>query len=145
MTQADITGAGLIIRRRKGSRNNITTWSDRLTAAIELSNRLPRPNANTILPIIRGQGGDKLTESGFQTIWQRLMIKVVESGIERFTFHDLKAKGISDTEGDKQQASGHKTAAMIATYDRKLAEVKPAGNNSAQMPAAHQPNEETKP
>jgi hypothetical protein len=54
------------------------------------------------------------------------MSKAVEQGIERFTFHDLKSKGVSDTEGDKQQASGHRSAAMGAVYDRKLAEVKPA-------------------
>jgi hypothetical protein len=46
---------------------------------------------------------------------------------ERFTFHDLKAAGISDTEEDKQKAGGHKTLSMVAVYDRKLPEVKPAG------------------
>ncbi|WP_371419511.1 site-specific integrase [Hafnia paralvei] len=40
-----------------------------------------------------------------------------------FTFHDLKAKGISDLEGsilDKQKISGHKTASQTALYDRKV-------------------------
>lgn len=129
ITQADITENGLIIRRRKGSRDNITLWTERLKAAINVSNSLPKPQIDTQnLPLIRGQTGHQLTESGFQTIWQRLMTKAInELNIERFTFHDIKAKGISDTEGDKQQASGHKTAAMLNTYDRKLAEVKPAG------------------
>jgi integrase len=79
------------------------------------------------LPLIRGQSGQQVTEEGFQTLWQRLMVKASEAGVERFTFHDLKAKGVSDTIGDKQQASGHKTAAMVGVYDRKLNEVKPAG------------------
>jgi len=31
---------------------------------------------------------------------------------ERYSLYDLKAKGISDFEGDKQEFSGHKTKAM---------------------------------
>jgi hypothetical protein len=49
------------------------------------------------------------------------------TGIERFTFHDLKAAGISDTKGDKQKSGEHKTLSMVAVCDRKLPEVKPAG------------------
>ncbi|MCD3127223.1 integrase, partial [Salmonella enterica subsp. enterica serovar Enteritidis] len=39
------------------------------------------------------------------------------------TFHDLKAKGISDYEGtakDKQKYSGHKTESQVLVYDRKV-------------------------
>lgn len=36
-----------------------------------------------------------------------------------FTFHDLKAKGISDYSGDKQRFSGHRNPAQVAVYDRK--------------------------
>lgn len=46
-------------------------------------------------------------------------------GSARIRHH--KAKGVSDTEGDKKAASGHKTDAMVQVYDRKLAEVKPEG------------------
>jgi integrase len=129
MRQSDITTEGLHIRRRKGSRGNITLWTPRLEAAVKLSRSLPMPNkATPINPhLIRGFSGEKLTESGFQSTWQRIMRSAAEQGIERFTFHDLKAGGISDTEGDKQQASGHKSAAMVHVYDRKLARVKPAG------------------
>ena len=40
-----------------------------------------------------------------------------------FTFHDLKAKSISDYEGstrEKQMFSGHKTERQVNTYDRKV-------------------------
>lgn len=47
------------------------------------------------------------------------------AGIQPFTFHDLKAKGISDFAGDKQRAGGHRTAAMVAVYDRKKIEIDP--------------------
>ncbi len=39
------------------------------------------------------------------------------------TFHDIKAKAISDYEGssrDKQLFSGHKTELQVTTYDRKV-------------------------
>lgn len=128
LKQSDLTDAGLHVRRRKGSRDNITVWSPRLEAAVKLSKSLAMPQAYPINPyLIRGMSGQKLTESGFQTLWQKLMAKAVAQGVERFIFHDLKSKGVSDTEGGKQQASGHKSAAMVAVYDRKLAEVKPAG------------------
>ncbi|MFA0813853.1 hypothetical protein [Microbulbifer epialgicus] len=35
----------------------------------------------------------------------------------RFRFHDLKIKGISDFEGDKQEFSGHKTRSMMERYN----------------------------
>lgn len=41
----------------------------------------------------------------------------------RGTFHDLKAKGISDYESssrDKQLFSGHKTESQVLVYERKL-------------------------
>ena len=61
-----------------------------------------------------GKGG-KVHIDAFTTEWQRLM-----KGFEpRFTFHDLKAKGISDDTGDKQKGSGHRSASMINVYDRK--------------------------
>lgn len=39
-----------------------------------------------------------------------------------------RATDIELVEGDKQRASGHKSAAMVHVYDRKLARVKPAGD-----------------
>lgn len=126
LRQSDMTETGVHVRRRKGSRDNITTWSPRLEAAVKISRALPMPAAIPINPhLIRGATGQKMTESGFQTLWQRLMAEAVEQGVERFTFHDLKARGISNFEGDKQAASGHRSSKMVAVYDRKLAEVKP--------------------
>lgn len=128
LRESDVKENGLHIRRRKGSRDNITTFTDRLNAAIALSRSLPYPNVRPINPtLIRGVNGGKLTDEGFSTAWQRLMVKAQGIDIARFKFHQLKAKGVSDTEGDKKAASGHKTDAMVQVYDRKLAEVKPAG------------------
>lgn len=43
-----------------------------------------------------------------------------------FTFHDLKRKGVSDTTGNKLDASGRRTASMMNVYDVKLKTVKPS-------------------
>lgn len=59
--------------------------------------------------IFQGKDGGRLRESTVQTAWQRLMREWLG---ERFTTHDLKAKGITDTVGDKQVAGGHKDPKM---------------------------------
>ena len=48
----------------------------------------------------------------------------------QFTFHDLKAKGISDLEGtlsEKQEISGHKNASQTARYNRRISVVPVVG------------------
>ena len=37
-----------------------------------------------------------------------------------FTFHDIKARAISDYQGNKQEFSGHKSPDQVATYDQKV-------------------------
>jgi len=64
--------------------------------------------------------GQPIRQSSFQSAWNRLMNKALAKGLkERFTFHDLKAKGITDFDGDKQKAAGHKSARMAEVYNRK--------------------------
>lgn len=50
---------------------------------------------------------------------------MVTNRIESFNFHDLKAADVSDTDGNKQDASGHRDAKMVAIYDRKKKQVEP--------------------
>lgn len=70
--------------------------------------------------MIHNKNGQKIPDETFSSAWQRLMKKAIEKGLkERFTFHDLKAKGVSDFDGDKKLASGHRTDAMVDVYDRK--------------------------
>ncbi|MGK4483626.1 MULTISPECIES: integrase [Citrobacter freundii complex] len=48
----------------------------------------------------------------------------------QFTFHDLKAKGISDLEGtlsEKQEISGHKNSSQTARYNRRISVVPVVG------------------
>ena len=122
LLRSDILEVGINTRRLKGSRDAITTWSPRLKKAIQacLDHKTDIPTEN----LFCNKQGSMLTASAVKSAWDRLMIKACKNGLnERFTIHDLKAKGISDFKGDKQAASGHKTAAMVAVYDRKKPEV----------------------
>jgi hypothetical protein len=84
--------------------------------------------------VINKTGGGKLTSDGLRSSWRRAMDKlaVTHPDIERtFTFHDIKAKGISDFDGnihDKQQFSGHKTVGQVNVYDRRTEVVPTIGS-----------------
>jgi integrase len=112
----DIESEGLNTRRLKGSDSALTLWSERLQKAVNrgLGGVLRVPDMTIV-----NQNGSPVRRSSFQTTWQRRM----KNFEPRFTFHDLKAKGVSDFEGDKKKASGHKSEAMMRVYDRKRIEI----------------------
>lgn len=83
--------------------------------------------------LIIGAHGHQLKKSGLDTAWQRFILRAIEEGDitaeQRFGLHDLKRRGITDTAGtraDKQQASGHRDAAMLDIYDLSLPTVDPS-------------------
>ena len=113
--RADITPAGLYAARRKGSQDALTGITPRLPQAIDLALSLHGQIAS--LYLIAGASHGRMAETTIQTAWQRAMVAWSELGNARWTCHDLKRKGISDTEGDKLAASGHRTLAMLRVYD----------------------------
>jgi hypothetical protein len=115
---------GIRLLRGKGSAGEITSWTPRLRAVVDECKRF---NANAPTPIsgaylIHDAKGCRINQNAFQSAWGRTMRKWAKAGNERFTFHDLKAKGYSD---QKEQYAGHRSARMHATYDRKLRVVQP--------------------
>jgi len=143
LTDANALPSGLLIKRRKGSKDNIVVWNDRLkqawTTAVEkrdsilLKRHQPAPEKGYLF--ISERTGDVIKSNSMQTAKGRIdniAAKKAEAlGINyiHFTFHDLKRKGVTDTTGNKQEASGHRSAAMLNTYDVKPALVKPAGES----------------
>lgn len=65
---------------------------------------------------------DGRVSSAFRSAWARLWRRVAKEhgDMEPFTFHDIKAKGISD---HNDEHGGHKSAAMRKVYVRKLKQV----------------------
>jgi len=141
LTDANALPDGLLIKRRKGSRDNIVAWTDHLSAlwkaaiskrdAILAGRHQPLPDSRPVF--ISERTGDRIMVRGLKTakgrIDQLAKTKALELGITytHFTFHDLKRKGVTDTNGNKQEASGHRNAAMLNTYDVKPIIVKAAG------------------
>ncbi len=76
------------------------------------------------------------TRDSFNAHWMKAKKKAEELHPDLsfdFTFHDLKAKGISDLDGNlykKQAIFGHKNVTQTARYDRKIAVVPVVGGQN---------------
>lgn len=143
LTETNGLDAGIQTNRRKGSRDNVVRWNDRLrnawAAAIAVRNARWKKKGRAVpldptrRPLFVGTGGDALTRNGLDSAWYRMMTAALDAGIiteeEKFGSHDLKRRGITDTEGnrhDKQEASGHRSERMLDAYDLSLPEVSPS-------------------
>lgn len=114
---------GIMIRQGKTGKRQIKAWTTRLRKAVSLAKR-DTSNVESIY-VIPTRSGSAYTSDGFRTMWTNLMNDIREKTGKTldFTFHDIKAKSISDFDGnqaEKQEFSGHKTAAQVNTYDRKV-------------------------
>ncbi len=120
LTHTDVGPEGIQLRRLKGSEGEITTWTKRLEGVVSFARSLhpnaPSPIAGTYL--IHNKHGHPISKNGFDSAWRRLMDKVEAQGIEAFTFHDLKAKGVTD---HKDHAGVSER--MKKVYVRKLSKV----------------------
>lgn len=109
-----------------------------LTRARRLIPQLPREY------VIRTEEGQPYTPEGFRAIWQRRMRALAKGRVygrkgrkpiytppklaSRFTFHDLRAKAVSDsaTLEEAFERAGHTSMQMTrGTYDRGIRKVKP--------------------
>ena len=111
---------GIFIKQGKTNKAQIKKWTPRLRQAVQLAIESQRvPNLKWVFV---SRAGQQLTTS-MVTNWvtkAKAELKTRYPNIKLdFTFHDIKAKSISDYVGNKKQFSGHKSDSMIATYDRK--------------------------
>ncbi|GKL80905.1 tyrosine-type recombinase/integrase [Klebsiella pneumoniae] len=129
MKKSQFMEEGILIKQSKTSVAQIKAWSPRLNAALELAKNLPLNAGMSSLYVIHQPAGGKYTRDGFNSRWRKAKIEAQELYPHLsfdFTFHDLKAKGISDLKGnlyEKQAISGHKNVEQTARYDRKIAVV----------------------
>lgn len=143
LDESNIKNDGIFLERSKGSMNEITLWSPALKQALE-DVRLIYPKAPTPIKgrkLLHDKAGLPYTKNALDSAWQRIMKKAkttgaelkgvllegaIDAGIkpvnsfikikESFTFHDIKAKGVTDHEKGE---SGHLTSKMKAVYQRK--------------------------
>lgn len=142
LTEAHGEKEGLRTNRRKGSRDNLVAWSPRLRGAwdgalalrrsILEGQKLPEKIRPDERVVFLNEQGEPLPKSTLDTAWQRLIKKAIKDGViteaQRFSPHDLKRKGGTDTEGnraEKQDALGV-SEAMMKVYDKSVPTVKPS-------------------
>lgn len=114
-----VTDQGVYVDRKKGSESEVTEWSPALEGAVAAARALHR---DVISPwLLHGPDGDPIKEAAFSTAWRRLMDRAMRSGLQtRFTFHDIKAKGVTD---HSEQWAGHLSPRMREVYIRQSRKV----------------------
>ncbi|ECC9277843.1 integrase [Salmonella enterica subsp. enterica] len=118
---SEVMDKGIYIEQNKTGTKQIKAWSPRLKAAIQLA----RNAFNIPCPyVIQSATGNRATPRLVNEWWNKAKKKAEQKASASFgcTFHDIKAKAISDYEGssrDKQLFSGHKTESQVLVYDRK--------------------------
>ena len=145
LTEDKMLENGLQCDRRKGSKGNITIYNDRLLSVLNSailhrdniwrSNGYPVPISKEDRLLIVNNTGQAVSLDSFHSAWQKFINFAINDKIitndERFSLHDLKRKGISDTAGtgsDKKDASGHRSDAMMQVYDKSLLSVPAASD-----------------
>lgn len=118
----EVMDTGIYIEQNKTGTKQIKEWSPRLRAAIQLARNAFGESGGFV---IKGATGNKASPRLVNEWWNKAK-KSAESRCGTpfgCTFHDIKAKAISDYEGssrDKQLFSGHRTESQVLTYDRKV-------------------------
>ncbi|WP_035886446.1 tyrosine-type recombinase/integrase [Kosakonia radicincitans] len=120
----DLRAEGIFIEQNKTGKKQIKKWTPRLQAAVALASK-HFANKSSEGYVIPSPSGGRMNKKTFNTWWNNAKkaaaIKLGRNILG--TFHDIKAKGISDYEGssrDKQLFSGHKTENQVLVYDRKV-------------------------
>lgn len=127
LTRADLQPEGVLMRRRKSSKDNLVKWSPHLEAAINRALGMLSTIARVYL--LHDKAGQPLKYAAVRNAWDRCMsacerdAKAAGLVFSRFTRHDLKAKGVSDSTA--ANPAGHKSPQMVALYRRKPEQVEP--------------------
>lgn len=123
-----LTDEGIEIETGKTGRRVLIEWSQELREVVAAALReAPQFRRH----VICRRDGKPMTASGFQTIWQRLMRRY--SGA-RFTFHDLRAKSLSDEptlEGAAARAAHADPRVTQRVYRRLPHRVRPLAGKAA--------------
>jgi integrase len=123
---ANVSAEGVLFRQGKTGKRLLVGLSPSLSAVVERARRM-QPIGGSV---IRTRRGTPYTSEGFRACWQRAMKRAMRRGIlqDRFTFHDLRAKCVSDSSTLEAafERAGHTNMSMTrGTYDRGVRKVTP--------------------
>lgn len=119
-----VVDEGLVIWQAKTGKVQLKAWNDDLRAAVELAlshHKTDWKLSKGSQHVLRGRTGNAFDRGGFNSTWLRRQVEAEETGIvsQRFRFHDMKIKALSDFEGsDLVQFSGHKSRSQAERYNR---------------------------
>ncbi len=122
----DCGDEGITFRQSKTGQGRLVLYSDSLKETLArakmLVPQLPREY------VVHTRKGTRYTSQGFRACWQRVMKRALQRGrlAQRFTFHDIRAKTVSDEENvdTAQLRAGHTSKAMtLRVYSRKIRKV----------------------
>tara|TARA_B100000780_G_scaffold250486_1_gene196663 strand:+ start:317 stop:913 length:597 start_codon:yes stop_codon:yes gene_type:complete len=122
LTRDQLKHEGIYIRQGKTGVKQIKAWNPRLRNAVDLA--LSVQVVTSLKWIFCDSKGNYLAQGTLRN-WYGKAKKLAKGNHKDnwnndFTFHDIKAKSISDYDGNKQELSGHKTEAQVARYDHKV-------------------------
>lgn len=119
LTKDDLFQEGILSVRLKGSKTTLNEWTQRLSLAVECcTDRHPKNHNGKLVLNDRGQ---PVTGSAINSAMKRRMAEFIKAGGEHFRLHDLKAKGITDTDPHlRELAGGHKTDVASQAYQRGI-------------------------
>lgn len=112
-----ITNEGIWIKQSKTGSKQLYEWTDGLIEVVNKAKALKRPIQGLYLFCTRK--GQPYSDTGFKAMWNRVQVKWANSGGVRFTFHDIRAKALTDAKRlglDAQSLAGHATSAMTEHY-----------------------------
>lgn len=109
------------MREGKTERKARIVMTPQLSAVIDRTRSLRRPIGSFF--VITSRKGTPYTKDGFRSAWQRLMAEANKQGLiqEKFTFHDIRAKHLSDRDEQQlnaQLAGGHTDPSVTKRYIR---------------------------
>lgn len=121
LTRHQLSKEGIAFSARKRGAGTFVEWTPLLRRLVR--HALAMPCNITPLFVVHTQDGTPYTSDGFKSNWQRLMNEWCEQGHERFTFHDLRAKAVTDMIDQGREAkdlTGHRQQSTIdRVYDRR--------------------------
>ena len=123
-----INEEGIWIKQSKTGTKQLYEWTDGLFDVVARAKALKRPIRGLYLFCTRQ--GQPYSDTGFKAMWNRVQVKWADQGGQRFTFHDIRAKALTDAKAkgmDAQSLAGHATSAMTEHYikQREFKRVKP--------------------
>jgi len=122
LTRKQLKDEGIYIRQGKTGAKQIKEWNPRLRAAVDLALSVQVvQNLNLVFCDAKGNHKKQTTMAKwYAEARKKAWENHIGEWVTDFTFHDIKAKSISDYDGNLQEFSGHKTEAQAQNYSRKI-------------------------